>query len=286
MVFCDFYPRPTDKKGDFDELREAIEKLSSTTRRSPSRPCTPRRWASASAAASSASCTWTSSRNASSARDMEIVQTAPTVSYNVRGKTDGETEEIHNPADLPDGSQIDELREPIVKLEIISPEVHRRHDEALPRAPRHLQVPEYVVTRPARCSLRDPAGRDHLRLLRQAQGHDPRLRHDGLRDPRVPPPTSSRSRILINGERSRRSRFITHRDRRGPRPQDPRPSSRSRSTATSSRSRSRPADRRQDHRPRDHQGASRKNVTAKCYGGDVTRKRKLLEKQKKGKKHA
>ena len=51
---------------------------------------------------------------------VDIVQTAPTVSYLIE-LTTGETVEIHNPADLPDMSTVKEIREPIVKLEVICP---------------------------------------------------------------------------------------------------------------------------------------------------------------------
>jgi GTP-binding protein LepA len=88
--------------------------------------------------------------------------------------------------------------------------------------------------------------------------------------------------ILINGEPVEALSLITHKDKAEQRgrqllvqaPQADRPAP----------VRDPPAgrDRREDHRPRDHQGF-RKDVTAKCYGGDVSRKRKLLEKQKKGK---
>ena len=52
---------------------------------------------------------------------VEIVQTAPTVTYKVEC-TSGEIIEIHNPADLPDPSQIENILEPIVKIEVICPD--------------------------------------------------------------------------------------------------------------------------------------------------------------------
>ena len=90
--------------------------------------------------------------------------------------------------------------------------------------------------------------------------------------------------ILINGEVVDALSIIVHRDNayvRGPRAgrQDagahPAPDVRGGDPG---------GDRQQDHRARDASRRMRKNVLAKCYGGDITRKRKLLEKQKEGKK--
>ena len=90
--------------------------------------------------------------------------------------------------------------------------------------------------------------------------------------------------ILVNGEPVDALRVIVHRDkalRVGP--QDRR-EAQGADPAAAVRGRDPGRDRRQGHRARDASRPLRKNVTAKCYGGDITRKRKLLEKQKEGKK--
>jgi GTP-binding protein LepA len=125
MVFCDFYPATTsaeaNKKGDFEALREAIEKLhlndaSFTFETEHSE-----------ALGFGFRCGFLGLLHMDIVQErlereggVEIVQTAPTVSYQVE-LTSGEIREIHNPADLPDLSQVRSIREPIVKVEIICP---------------------------------------------------------------------------------------------------------------------------------------------------------------------
>ena len=89
--------------------------------------------------------------------------------------------------------------------------------------------------------------------------------------------------ILVNAEPVDALSMLVHRDaRRDARPRDGRKAEGA-DPAAYVPDPDPGGDRRQDHRPRD--GARlRKDVTAKCYGGDATRKRKLLEKQKAGKK--
>jgi GTP-binding protein LepA len=129
MVFCDFYPSTSNadvqagsgRKADFEALREAIEKLhlndaSFTYETEHSE-----------ALGFGFRCGFLGLLHMDIVQErlereggVEVVQTAPTVSYQVE-KTGGEIVEIHNPADLPDPSTIRSIREPIVKVEIICP---------------------------------------------------------------------------------------------------------------------------------------------------------------------
>ena len=90
--------------------------------------------------------------------------------------------------------------------------------------------------------------------------------------------------IMLNGEVVDALSFIIHADKAYPQgPQDGGKAARRRSRASSSRCRSRPASAARSSRARPSRHM-RKDVLAKCYGGDITRKKKLLEKQKEGKK--
>jgi GTP-binding protein LepA len=214
---------------------------------------------------------------------VEIVQTAPTVSYEVQC-TDGSLVEIHNPADLPDPSTISAIREPLVKLEIICPienigdlmklcDSRRGTFKAQRFVSETRQILDYEL--PLAEIIYDFY--DKLKSITRGYGT---MDYEviGFRADRL-----VKVSILVNGMPVEALSLICHR------------------TMAEKRSRvilrklKKQIDRHQFEIPiqaaiggkiiaRESIKALRKNVTAKCYGGDVTRKRKLLEKQKEGKK--
>jgi GTP-binding protein LepA len=215
--------------------------------------------------------------------DLEIVQTAPTVSYQIE-KTDGSVHEIHNPAELPDPSHIKEIREPIVKVEIICPNESIGDLMTLCESRRGQYTKQQFLSDSRQILEYElPLGEiifdffDKLKSITRGYGTmDYEL--IGYRADRL-----VKVDILINAKKIDAMSFIAHREKS---------EQRGRSLLIKLRKH---IDRHQFEIPlqcaiggkiiaRETIKSVGKNVTAKCYGGDVTRKRKLLEKQKEGKK--
>ena len=214
---------------------------------------------------------------------VEIVQTAPTVSYEVE-LNDGEKQEIHNPADLPDPSTIKGILEPIVKLEIICPNENIGDLMKLCDSRRgSFKGQKYVSETRQILDYELPLAEiiydfyDKLKSITRGYGTmDYEI--TGYREDRL-----AKVQILVNGAPVEALSLICHRDTADQRGR------------IILRKLKKQIDRHQFEIPlqaaiggkiiaRESIKAVRKNVTAKCYGGDITRKRKLLEKQKEGKK--
>jgi GTP-binding protein LepA len=287
MVFCDFYPASSDsgsKKTEFETLREAIEKLrlndSSFTYETQH----------SEALGFGFRCGFLGLLHMEIVQErlereggVEIVQTAPTVNYQI-DLTDGTTIDIHNPAELPDPSQIKNIREPIVKVEIICPDESIGDLMRLCEARRGIfkgqlfisqgrQMLEYEL--PLAEIIYDFY--DKLKSITRGYGTMDYELIEYRVDKLV------KVSILINGDPVEALSLICHRERSVVR---------TRSILLKLRKQ---IDRHQFEITlqaaiggkiiaRETVKSFRKNVTAKCYGGDVTRKRKLLEKQKKGKR--
>jgi GTP-binding protein LepA len=215
--------------------------------------------------------------------DMDIIATSPSVIYEIF-TTRGETLLVDNPAHLPDPSIIDEIREPIVKAYVLCPNenigdilqliLEKRgvtdHTETLDtrRVMLHCELPlnEILVD-----------FNDKIKSMTRGYGSMD-YEHSGYRAARL-----VKLDLLVNGEPVDAFSTIVHRDRA---------EARGRMLAAKLKE----VIPRQLYQvaiqaaiggkiiARESVSALRKNVTAKCYGGDITRKRKLLEKQKEGKK--
>jgi len=214
--------------------------------------------------------------------DVELVTTAPTVIYEVQ-MADGEVIELENPAKLPSLNKIAEIREPIIEANILVPQDYVGAVIGLCEEKRGRQKGMQFLGSQVSIQYELPMSEvvlDFFDRLKSVSRGYASFEYHFLR---FEPGPFVRVDILINGDRVDALSLIMHRDqaqRRGrelvermkeliPRQMFDIAVQAALGSQVISRSTVK---------------ALRKNVTAKCYGGDVTRKRKLLEKQKAGKK--
>jgi GTP-binding protein LepA len=214
--------------------------------------------------------------------DMSLITTAPTVVYQVVTK-DGKVTEIENPSKLPDPSTIEEIREPIIRATIIMPHEYVGPVMTLCNEKRGSQVNMQYVGRQVILTYDMPLNEivmDFFDKLKSNSRGYASLDYEFLE---FRAGDLVRLDILINSDKVDALSLIVHRQTAQYRGRD---------LAT----RMRGLIPRQmfdiavqaaigsNIIARESIKALRKNVLAKCYGGDITRKRKLLEKQKAGKK--
>jgi GTP-binding protein LepA len=215
--------------------------------------------------------------------DMDLVTTAPGVLYRVT-TTDGSVEEIDSPAKLPDAGRIQKIEEPIITAMILTPAEHVGGILQLCQDKRGVQKSlEYLAADRVLITYELPFNEvvldfyDKLKTI--SRGYASLDYHvTGF----WPSPLVKLD-ILVNGDPVDALSIIVHRD-----------TAYERGRALASKMRELIP--RQMFEvaiqaaiggriiARESVKAMRKNVLAKCYGGDITRKRKLLEKQKEGKK--
>ena len=214
--------------------------------------------------------------------DLDLITTAPSVVYRLT-MTDGEVRELHNPADMPDVVKIASIAEPWIKATILLPDEHLGGVLQLCTERRGEQVELTYAGNRAMLVYRLPLNEvvfdfyDRLKSIsRGYASFDYQM--DGYREGDL-----VKMSILVNAEPVDALSIMVHR-------------------AQAERRGRALCERLKDLIPRqlfkvaiqaaiggkviarETVSALRKDVTAKCYGGDVSRKRKLLEKQKEGKK--
>jgi GTP-binding protein LepA len=214
--------------------------------------------------------------------DVQLVTTAPSVVYEVLLR-DGTVELVSNPAKLPDPSQIEEIREPVIATTLFVPQEYVGPVMTLCTDKRGTQTNLHYSARHVVLSYDLPLNEvvldffDRLKSLTRGFGSmDYEFKQ-------YRPADVIRLDVLVNGERVDALSSMVHRE-----------AAQRRGRELAARLRGLIPRQMFDVAiqaaigsniiARENVKALRKNVLAKCYGGDVTRKRKLLEKQKEGKK--
>ncbi|MGV6826394.1 MAG: translation elongation factor 4 [bacterium] len=214
--------------------------------------------------------------------DLDLISTAPTVIYEILRK-DGETLQIDNPSALPNVTEIEEIREPLIVAHILVPQDHLGNVITLCIEKRGVQKNMQYLGGQVQLTYELPLNEvvlDFFDRLKSVSRGYASFEYEFERFQAAP---LVKLDILINGERVDALSIIVHRDHAETKGRD-------------LTSRMKEIIPRQMFEvaiqaalgskiiARSTVKALRKNVTAKCYGGDVSRKRKLLEKQKAGKK--
>ena len=214
--------------------------------------------------------------------DLDLIATAPSVVYRIE-LTDGGTLELHNPADMPDPVRIREISEPWLRATILTPDDYLGAILKLCQERRGVQVDLSYVGNRAMVQYDLPLNEVvfdfYDRLKSVSKGYASFDYH--LTDYR--PGDLVKMQILVNGEPVDALSVMVHRsnaERRG------RAMCEKLKELIPQHMFQIPIQAALGGRiiARETIRALRKDVLAKCYGGDVTRKRKLLEKQKEGKK--
>jgi GTP-binding protein LepA len=214
--------------------------------------------------------------------NLDLISTAPTVIYEVKTNS-GETILVDNPSALPNPSSISEIREPIVKANILVPQEHLGNVITLCIERRGIQKDMLYVGNQVSLSYDLPMSEVVSDFFDKLKSTSRGYASLDYAFERFQQGALVKMDILINGEKVDALSVIVYRD-----------TSQQKGRALTEKMRELIPRQMFDVAIQAAIGsqiiarttvkALRKNVTAKCYGGDVSRKRKLLEKQKAGKK--
>jgi GTP-binding protein LepA len=214
--------------------------------------------------------------------NLNLITTAPTVIYEVV-TTDGETVMVDNPSKLPPSNKVSEVREPIIAANILTPQEYVGAVMTLCLDKRGVQTRMNYVGNQVQMTYEMPMAEvvmDFFDRLKSISRGYASFDYEFRRFQAAP---LVKLDLLVNAEKVDALSVIVHKDTAYPRGRDL-------------------CEKMQELIPRQmfeiaiqaaigshivarsSVKALRKNVLAKCYGGDITRKRKLLEKQKEGKK--
>ncbi|GFZ99727.1 translation elongation factor 4 [Dyella caseinilytica] len=214
--------------------------------------------------------------------DLNLITTAPTVVYQIL-KADGSIMQLDNPAQLPPSPQIQEIREPIIVANILTPPDYIGNIITLCEEKRGVQRSIQYLATQVQISYELPLAEVVLDFFDKLKSVSRGYASMDYHLERFDAGPFVRVDVLINGDRVDALSLIVHRSHADRRGRDL-------------------VERMKDLIPRQQFDvaiqaaigaqiiarstvkALRKNVLAKCYGGDVSRKKKLLEKQKEGKK--